>query len=115
MTLTWNGEVLDRLGWAYKIENITRFNGTAPQNANLFPSNISMSYNGIVTFDILKVGSSVDASVDKNGTTAKLQSDIALVPNSHYLFDTYVKESDDFNLQFNDTTYAIVDIWRRKT
>lgn len=112
---TWHSDVLDKLNWAYAIENVTRFNGTAQQNVNIFDSNISMPYNGIVSFDILKVGTSVDASIDKNGTTAKLQADIALVANSHYIFETLVKASDDFNLQFNDTTYAIVDIWRRKT
>ena len=111
----WYGQVITGLSRGYSIENVTRFNGTAHQNENIFTANLSMPYNGIVSFDILKVGLAADVSVDKNGTSAKLQSDIALVPNSHYIFDTYVKQSDDFNLQFNESTYAIVDIWMRRT
>lgn len=111
----WYGQVISGLSRISSIENVTRFNGTAHQDENIFTTNISMSYNGIVSFDILKVGLAADVSVDKNGTTAKLQSDVALVPNSHYIFETYIKESDDFNLQFNESMHVIVDIWRRRT
>jgi hypothetical protein len=106
--LDTNGNVRTTISNTYltRLANLTNY--SALVNTNIFSSNITSQYSGLVEFVIVTNTTSV-CNLIYNGVTMALNGGNQLVANTGYNFSMHTVAGDTFNIQF--ATAGTVSVW----